>query len=238
MNIFINLIISIFMAVFAIVFFALYFIIGNMIWIVVLFRINFMYALSLIWDKTKSNEFRDMAQDYSKKHFQMFGEILKLPLYVWKDLDADDKENRNMIREVLSAEWQILNKNWEINFVILISMIFSFFKLLTFVGLLNFHSAQEILIPEKFNLSETVRTVEVEKIVYPNKNELDIAKGTTRIILVLLFFLIIYFVLSWFETGEDFATIIGLGISALLLIFLLYDCYIYFENHSIFQILF
>jgi hypothetical protein len=226
------------MAVFAAIFFVLYFVIGNIIWIVVLFRLNFMYAISLIWQKKKSNEFRDIAQDYSRKHFQMFGEILKLPFYVWKDLDIDDQENRNMIREVLVAEWQILNKNWEINIFILLGMLYSFFKILTFVGLLSFDSSTEYDINSpQATASHTIQTV--EKIVYANQVELNIAKGTTRLILVVLITLFLYFVFKFFEFGgEDMVAIVGGLTSLILLLVLLYNCYLYFDAHKIMDILF
>lgn len=108
------------------IFLAVYLLIGTSFWMVMFIRLLVIYNIKIIrsvWNN--SNEAAntlDSIVNFTKKHFQLLYEIIKIPMYIWQS----PKDSPTQIRDIFEDELEILKKNVWLSIGVFVSLIIGF----------------------------------------------------------------------------------------------------------------
>jgi hypothetical protein len=114
-----------------VVFFSIYITIGTLFWLIVFFRLLFVYALKITYsvftNEHGENVIIDEIVDFTIKHFQLSFEILKIPSYVWVEYDH---RPQSQLKSILAKEKRLFDNNKALSYMIFVLIALSFLIIL------------------------------------------------------------------------------------------------------------
>lgn len=146
----IRLLITPFVLATTLIFLTIYLVFGTSFWMVMFIRLLVIYNIKIIrsvWNN--SNEAAntlDSIVNFTKKHFQLSYEIIKIPMYIWQN----PKNSPTQIRDIFEDEIEILKKNIWLSIGVFASLIIGFVFIFTSLGsLLIQRTKEKTLKPEE-----------------------------------------------------------------------------------------